>query len=128
MSLSGPAPGSACRRCARAAARPTPRSSNGSNRRPLGRWAAGPLGRWASGPPGLRAAGPPGLRASGPSGLRAVQHIAKAAAGVDERRPEPVEVAPQVADVGFHDLRLAGIAQAPYVLQELGPGQHAALM
>jgi hypothetical protein len=57
-----------------------------------------------------------------------VEHIADAAAGVDERRSEPVEFAPQVADVGLHDLSLAGIVQAPYVPQELGPGQHAALM
>jgi len=47
---------------------------------------------------------------------------------VDERRPEPVELAPQVADVGFHDLGLPGVASAPDVLQELRPAQHAALM
>jgi len=47
---------------------------------------------------------------------------------VDERRPEPVELAPQVADVGLYDLGLAAVAPAPHELQELGSGQHAALM
>jgi hypothetical protein len=56
------------------------------------------------------------------------QRIADAPAGVDERRPDPVELAPQVADVGLHDLGLARVAPAPDVLQELGPAQHAALM
>ena len=61
------------------------------------------------------------------SGL-AAERVADAAAGVDERRPEPVELASQVADVGLHHLRLAGVAAAPHALQEFGPAQHAALM
>src|ERR1700758_1193846 len=47
--------------------------------------------------------------------------------GGQRRRAEPVELAPQVADVGLHHLGLAGVAAAPHALQQLGPGQHAAL-
>ena len=69
-----------------------------------------------SGPP---RSGPP---RSGAAQVRVGAAVADAAAGVDERRPEPVELAPQVADVGLHDLGLAGVAPAPDALQELGPG------
>jgi hypothetical protein len=47
---------------------------------------------------------------------------------VDERRPEPVELAAQVAHVRFHHLGVAGITESPHVMQQLALGQHAALM
>src|SRR5262249_1811248 len=88
-------------------------------------WAGAP--RSSSPPPSaeLRSRRLALFRAVGTGGA---EQVADAAAGVDERRPEPVELAPQVADVGLHHLRLAGVAPAPDSLQQLGPGQHAALV
>src|SRR5208337_4230542 len=56
------------------------------------------------------------------------QAVADAALGVDQRRPERVELAAQVADVGLHDLGLPGELPAPYVLQQLLPGEHPPLV
>src|SRR5215469_2320423 len=56
------------------------------------------------------------------------QAVADAALGVDERRAERVELAPQVADVGLHDLGLARVVPAPHSLQQLRPRQHPALV
>jgi hypothetical protein len=47
---------------------------------------------------------------------------------VDHRRPEPVQLAPQVADVRLDDLRVPGVIAAPDVAEQLGAAEHAALM
>jgi hypothetical protein len=54
--------------------------------------------------------------------------VTDAALGVDERRAERVELAAQVADVGFQDLGLAGVLPAPDVLQQLLAGEHQPLV
>src|SRR6204780_2156184 len=54
--------------------------------------------------------------------------VAHASLGVDHRWPERVQLAPQIADVGLHDLGLAGVVPSPYVLEELRPGEHPSLV
>src|SRR5579875_4035844 len=55
------------------------------------------------------------------------QAVPHPALGVDHRRAERIQLAPQVADVGLDDLRLARIIPAPDILQQLFPGQHPAI-
>src|ERR1700733_4835829 len=54
--------------------------------------------------------------------------VAHPSLGVDHRWPERVQLAPQIADVGLHDLGLAGVVPSPYVLEELRPGEHPSLV
>jgi acetyl-CoA C-acetyltransferase len=60
--------------------------------------------------------------------VRTAQQVADSAAGVDERHAEPVELAPQVADVRLHDLGPARLLPAPDLPQQLLAGQHAVLV
>src|SRR5215467_12166492 len=56
------------------------------------------------------------------------QAVANPALRVDQRRAERVKLAPQVADVGLDDLRLARVIPSPDVLEQLCPGQNSALV
>src|SRR5215510_4890001 len=60
--------------------------------------------------------------------FREPQAVADATLGVDERWPERVKLAPQIADVGLDDLRFARIVPAPHVLEQLCPGEHPPLV
>src|SRR5579872_3875832 len=53
---------------------------------------------------------------AGASG-RGAEAVPYAALSVDERRPERVQLAPQVGDVCLHHLRLPAELPAPHVLQ-----------
>src|SRR5215469_14284832 len=61
-------------------------------------------------------------------GLGRPEQVSDAPPGVDQPRAERVELPPQVADVGFHDLGLAAPVPSPDVLQELCPGQYLSLV
>src|SRR5262249_53102663 len=69
------------------------------------------------GPPS-RLAPPPSPRAGLPP-LRQPEAVAHPPLGVDQGRAERVQLAPQVADVGLHDLGLAGVVPSPDVLEQL---------
>src|SRR5215469_1784385 len=56
------------------------------------------------------------------------QAVAHTALGVDERWPQRIELAPQVAHVRLDDLGLARVVPAPDAFEQLRSGQDSALM
>ena len=58
--------------------------------------------------------------------IRFAQHVADQPNRVDQRRPDAVELAPEVAHVGLHDVGVAAEVVVPDVVEDLPLAQHPA--
>src|ERR1035438_4336901 len=63
---------------------------------------------------------------TGVVGTRQSQAVADGALGVDQVRPVAGQLAPQVGDVARYHRAGSAEVIVPHVVQELGPGEHAA--
>src|SRR4051794_25983521 len=55
-----------------------------------------------------------------------LEHVPGLPDRLDQGRADRVELAPEVADVGLHDVRVAAEVVAPHVLEDLALREHAA--